>query len=136
MPESIAYEPKASDILFTIVAMMGEEAIKEGRDRVVFRAHNYEWQEIIRRFQLKYPLLNCFVFSDRGPELFSPVLDGALLVNLQRFDAGDWEVFVVKQQNLDYFNKEIKPRLTQDELRQAAQIAEEFRRIIPQVPER
>lgn len=132
MEHSIAYEPESANILLAILATMGEEAIrKQGRDRIVFKGHNREWHNVICHHlqRPKWPILDCFVFADNGPELFSPILDAALLVTLHRFDAGDWELFAVTRDDLEYFDKEIKPGLTPDDLRQIGEIATELKRI-------
>src|ERR1700686_4667204 len=50
---------------------------RSGRTRFAFRGHDFQLQEIFGELSRdgKFPILSGFVFSDSGPEPYSPVLN-------------------------------------------------------------
>ncbi len=75
---------------------------KTGKDRLAFRSHDYQLQEIFSdlRKTNKYPLLDAFVFSDSGPEPYSPALNESVsrlqLSGLIGRENPDYEVVFVQ----------------------------------------
>src|SRR5579864_4875497 len=50
---------------------------ESNENRFAFRGHDFELQQIFHKLEGtgQYPILKPFVFSDRGPEPYSPVLN-------------------------------------------------------------
>jgi hypothetical protein len=90
----------ARDIVVAIFTWASEEVERrEGRGgRCQFTAHNHELQKEINELRNtgRYGiLLTFFVFSDSGPEPFSPALEEVLPFSLHRYYTGSPETFIV-----------------------------------------
>src|SRR6266700_16520 len=66
-------------ILSAVLALAKQELVKNdpSKTRLAFRSHNFQFQEIFNELRQtdKYSLLDAFVFSDIGPEPYSPALN-------------------------------------------------------------
>lgn len=66
-------------ILSAVLALAKRELIKKdpSQKRLAFRGHDFQLQEIFSQLHEtgKYPILDTFVFSDSGPEPYSPALN-------------------------------------------------------------
>ncbi len=64
-------------ILAAVLTLAKQELEKTSHQkRLAFWSHDFQLQEIFNDFRKtgKYPILDAFVFSDSGPEPYSPAL--------------------------------------------------------------
>ncbi len=116
------------DVLTAIFAV----AKKTTADRLAFRGHDSALQGIFRdiKEKLDSPLLKDFVFSDSGPEPYSPALSEAIsrlqLCGLVGRENPDYEVVFLNRSAELYFEEELRNRLSAEELSHLDMIAQEF----------
>lgn len=105
---------------------------KTQRPRLAFRGHDSTLQEVFRGLAEKfnYPFLKSFVFSDSGPEPYSPVLSESIsrlqLSGLVGRENPDYEVLFVSPSAERYFEDVLKTRFSTEEVAQLQEVAEEF----------
>lgn len=127
-----------SDVLCVILVEMDRWAsVKNGGRKCVFRAHDYVFQRKFAKLQKEYDILNCFVFSDSGPEPYSTGLENAFTVLsvsgfLHRYDSGNPEPFAVSEATWEYYVHELLP-LDRETGRQSKEIAERLLKKIPAI---
>lgn len=122
-----------SDIIVAIFVAASTKT-EGGRDgRCVFLAHNSALQREFWALQKKYRrgVLVNFLFSDSGPDPFSPNLDDALLVSLSRYDSGNAEPFMISSPMRTGYLNDIHELFAPEELREISAIADEILRKIP-----
>jgi hypothetical protein len=101
-------------------------------DRLAFRSHDFQLQEIFDRLQKtkKYPILEAFVFSDSGPEPYSPTLSESVsrlqLSGLIGRENPDYEVVFLRPAADRFFDQVLKSEFNSDQLRHLAEVASEF----------
>jgi hypothetical protein len=120
-------------VLSAVLALAQEQLHrKTGKDRLAFRSHDYQLQKIFNdlRKTNKYPLLDAFVFSDSGPEPYSPALNESVsrlqLSGLIGRENPDYEVVFVRPATNKYFNEVLKNDLDPSEIDQLGKVASEF----------
>jgi hypothetical protein len=121
-------------VLSAVLVLAEKEFAKtnsEGR-RLAFRSHDYQLQEIFSdlRNTNKYSILDAFVFSDSGPEPYSPALSESVsrlqLSGLIGRENPDYRVVFV-QPAADRFYKEVLSKeFTQSDIKQLSDVASEF----------
>ena len=102
------------------------------RDRLAFRSHEFQLQEFFRKLQAtkKYPILSAFVFSDTGPEPYSPALSESVsrlqLSVLIGRENPDYEVVFLRGAADKFFDHVLKKEFDKDQLKQLSGVASEF----------
>ena len=101
-----------------------------GTKRLAFRSHDFELQEIFNDLRKTYRILDTFVFSDSGPEPYSPVLNESVsrlqLSGLIGRENPDYEVVFVRPAADRFFNEVLRRDLAQSDLEQLSHVASEF----------
>jgi len=116
------------DILSAILTLAWEES---EQDRFSFRAHGYKLQEIFYDLSQEHPLLQeFFVYSDTGPQPYSPALNEAITrLQFSGFlsrDCPDHEVMRVRPAAKEYFTAVLGKRLNQEGVDKLQLIARDF----------
>ncbi len=116
-------------ILAAVLTLAKQESKQR---RFAFQSYDFQLQEIFHDLQKakKYPLLDAFVFSDSGPEPYSPVLNESVsrlqLSGLIGRENPDYEV-VFLQDAADQFYKEVLSfEFGAPEIQQLTEIASQF----------
>jgi hypothetical protein len=108
------------------------EVTNQGCDRLAFRSHDFQLQEIFHdlRETGKYPILDSFVFSDSGPVPYSPALNESVsrlqLSGLIGRENPDYEVIFVRSAANRFFDDVLKKNLDPTEINQLEKVASEF----------
>ncbi len=107
-------------------------AKKKLNKRLAFRSHDYQIQEIFSDLtgSGKYPILDSFVFSDSGPEPFSPILNESVsrlqLSGLIGRENPDYEVVFLSSAAEEFYEKVLRGQLSPEEIEQLDEIAGQF----------
>lgn len=115
-------------VLSAVLALAKKKLSK----RLAFRSHDYQLQEIFSDLtgSGKYPVLNSFVFSDGGPEPFSPILNESVsrlqLSGLIGRENPDYEVVFLSSAAEEFYEKVLQQQLSPGEIGQLNEIAEQF----------
>ena len=113
---------------------------QRGEGRLAFRSHDYHLQEIFSELTKsgKYPMLSGFVFSDSGPEPYSPILSESVsrlqLSGLIGRENPDYEVVFLRPAAETFFDKILRPKLSQQDEVQLGEIAQAFLERVTVVP--
>jgi len=100
--------------------------------RLAFRGHDFELQEIFHELCQtgKYPLLNGFVFSDSGPEPYSPALSESVsrlqLSGLIGRENPDYEVVFLRGAADRFFQDVLERELGPDGTAELTAVASKF----------
>jgi hypothetical protein len=137
-PMATAAYPKHAELLpdDVLTALLALAKRKSGRDRLAFRGHDSDLQRFFRRLSTTCPspLLEPFVFSDTGPEPYSPVLNECLsrlqLSGLVGRENPDYEVVFLRPSAEAYFTHCLSNRLSEDQTEKLAQIADCFLKLV------
>ena len=109
---------------------------KSGRDRLAFRGHDSDLQKFFRDLSKTCGsrLLDPFVFSDSGPEPYSPVLNECLsrlqLSGLVGRENPDYEVVFLRPSAEAYFTESLSNRFSKDEMEGLERIADCFLKLV------
>jgi hypothetical protein len=121
------------DHVLSAVLALAEKQLSEqncGPKRLAFRSHDFQLQEIFNDLRKKYSILNAFVFSDSGPEPYSPILNESVsrlqLSGLIGRENPDYEVVFVRPAADRFFNEVLKKDLDSAEIEQLKKVASEF----------
>lgn len=121
-------------VLSAVLVLAEKEFVKKNSEnkRFAFRSHDYQLQEIFSdlRNTNKYSILDAFVFSDSGPEPYSPALNESVsrlqLSGLIGRENPDYKVVFV-QPAADRFYKEVLSKeFAQSDIKQLSDVASEF----------
>lgn len=110
-----------------------------GQRRFAFLSHDFQLQEIFNdlRRTNKYPILDAFVFSDSGPEPYSPALSESVsrlqLSGLIGRENPDYEVVFLRPAADRFFNDVLKSEF-ESQSGELAAIASEFLKRVKVVP--
>jgi hypothetical protein len=121
------------DVLAAILALAKQVSKQQ---RLVFRGHDSELQRVFRRLvrEYRHPLLEQFVFSDRGPEPFSPILSESIsrlqLSGLIGRENPDYEMLFLRPAAQDYFQRDLRRRFTDEEIRELKKVARRFWQLV------
>lgn len=98
--------------------------------RLAFRSHDFQLQEIFNDLRKTYSILNAFVFSDSGPEPYSPVLNESVsrlqLSGLIGRENPDYEVVFVRKAADRFFDEVLRQKLAPEEINQLDEVASRF----------
>lgn len=117
------------DILSAILVLAKR---KSGSPRLAFRGHDYMLQNVFYELtqQLEGELLKVFVYSDSGPEPYSPVLNDSVsrlqLSGLIGRGNPDYEVVFLNQSAEKYYDEVLKDLLEESQIAQLEKIADAF----------
>ncbi|MGH9404817.1 MAG: hypothetical protein ACRD3D_03145, partial [Terriglobia bacterium] len=115
------FDLRPDDILGAILAIAEEQNEKEGSKRFAFRGHDSDLQELFSELVQEFnePLMRRFVFSDKGPMPYSPILSDAVsklqLCGFVGRENPDYEILFVRPAAVNYFESVIKKRLSKDQ---------------------
>jgi hypothetical protein len=102
------------------------------RDRLAFRSHDFQLQGIFDELRKMgtYPILNAFVFSDEGPEAYSPALNESVsrlqLSGLIGRENPDYAVVFLRPAAERFFDEVLRIEFDENQLRQLTEIASQF----------
>lgn len=129
-----ATDMAADDVLTAVFALAREGS--NSQQQLTFRGHDSSLQRMFWKLKrtCRNRFLKPFVFSNRGPEPYSPVLSESISrLQLSGFvgrDNPDYEVMLVKPAAEDYFNRELRIHLSTEDVEELRRIARRFLRII------
>jgi hypothetical protein len=136
----VASESAASTdhILAAILALAKKES---GQQRLAFRGHDFELQQIFSDLtgSGRFPILRSFVFSDTGPDPYSPVLNESVcklqLSGLIGRENPDYEVLFLRPAAERFFDEVLVKQFTEEDRRQLAEIAAQFLQRVGPLPD-
>jgi hypothetical protein len=122
------------DHILGAVLVLAEKKYNEHGElnRLAFRGHDFELQQIFSdlRETGKYGILDAFVFSDSGPDPYSPVLNESVsrlqLSGLIGRENPDYEVVFVRPAAERFFNDVLTKELNSSQISQLTEVASEF----------
>jgi hypothetical protein len=117
-----------------LVLAKRQRAGKPGADttRFAFRSHDFNFQEIFNELRLtkSYPILETFVFSEVGPEPYSPALNESVsrlqLSGLIGRENPDYEVVFTRPAADRFFDEVLSGEFTPEEMKQLENVAARF----------
>ena len=121
------------DILTALLTLAKQ---KSGKERLAFRGHDSDLQRSFRNLSEKCGsrLLEPFVFSDSGPEPYSPVLHECLsrlqLSGLVGRENPDYEVVFLRPSAEAYFAEHLSRQFSQDEIEILGRTADCFLKLV------
>jgi len=121
------------DVLTAVFTLAKEDS---NARELTFRGHDSSLQRMFWKLTrtCRNRFLKPFVFSNRGPEPYSPVLSESISrLQLSGFvgrDNPDYEVMLVKPAAEDYFNRELRTHLTEKDLGELRRLAKRFLQLI------
>jgi hypothetical protein len=121
-------------VLSAVLVLAEKEFIEKNPDnkRLAFRSHDYQLQEIFSdlRNTNKYSILDAFVFSDSGPEPYSPALNESVsrlqLSGLIGRKNPDYKVVFVEPAADRFYKEVLSNEFAQSDLEQLSDVASEF----------
>ncbi len=118
------------DHILAAVLTLAKKESKE--DRYAFQSYDFQLQKVFNDLQKtgKYPLLDVFVFSDSGPEPYSPVLNESVsrlqLSGLIGRENPDYEVVFLQDAADQFYNEVLSFEFGAPEIDQLTEIASQF----------
>jgi hypothetical protein len=120
-------------ILAAVLALAKQELERTSqKGRLAFRSHDFQLQDVFDELRKmgKYSILNAFVFSDSGPEPYSPVLNESVsrlqLSGLIGRENPDYEVVFLRPAADRFFDDVLKSEFDPSQLQQLTEIASQF----------
>src|SRR5947208_11119595 len=120
-------------ILSAVLTLAKRELEKTSESqRLAFRSHDFQFQEIFNELRRsgKYQILDAFVFSDSGPEPYSPTLSESVsrlqLSGLIGRENPDYAVVFLRPAAEKFYDEILAQRLSPEDLTQLREIAAEF----------
>jgi hypothetical protein len=120
-------------ILSAVLTLAKRELEKTSQSqRLAFRSHDFQFQEIFNELRRsgKYQILDAFVFSDSGPEPYSPALSESVsrlqLSGLIGRENPDYAVVFLRPAADRFFEEVLRSEFDASQLQQMAEIASEF----------
>jgi len=121
-------------ILAAVLTLAKQELVRRDQNvqRLDFRSHDFQLQEIFNDLQRTgaYPILNAFVFSDSGPEPYSPALSESVsrlqLSGLIGRENPDYEVVFLRPAADQFYDEVLSFEFGAPEIRQLTEIASQF----------
>ena len=121
-------------VLSAVLALAKRELVSQdkNRTRLAFRSHDFQLQEIFSELGKtgKYPVLESFVFSDSGPEPYSPALNESVsrlqLSGLIGRENPDYEVVFLRPAADRFFDDVLKLEFDDSQMKQLAEVASLF----------
>lgn len=116
-------------ILAAVLTLAKKESKQE---RFAFQSYDFQLQQVFNDLQKtgKYPLLDAFVFSDSGPEPYSPVLNESVsrlqLSGLIGRENPDYEVVFLQDAADRFYDEVLSFEFGAPEIQQLTEIASQF----------
>jgi len=116
-------------ILAAVLTLAKKESKQE---RFAFQSYDFQLQQVFNDLQKtgKYPLLDAFVFSDSGPEPYSPVLNESVsrlqLSGLIGRENPDYEVVFLQDAADRFYDEVLRFEFGAPEIQQLTEIASQF----------
>ena len=106
-------------------------AKKETRKpRLAFRSHDFHLQQIFKELSAEHKLLGPFVFSDSGPEPYSPALSESVsrlqLSGLIGRENPDYEVVFLREAADRFYDNVLSKEFDEGEIQQLTAVAKEL----------
>jgi len=123
------------DHILSAVLALAEQQLREkdqSQKRLAFRSHDFQLQELFNSLRQtgKYPMLNAFVFSDSGPEPYSPALNESVsrlqLSGLIGRENPDYEVVFLRPAAERFFNEVLASEFDESQRKELTEIASQF----------
>jgi len=133
----VSQSPVLADHILSAILTLAKR--QSQRSRFAFRGHDFQLQQIFSDLQQtgKYPILRSFVFSDSGPEPYSPILNESVsrlqLSGLIGRENPDYAVVFLKPAAERFFDDVLVTQLRQEDQKQLEEIATEFLKRIKSV---
>jgi hypothetical protein len=128
--------PVLPDHILGAVLFLAQKQLLEKdstRKRLEFRVYDFKLQDIFKTLQKTHPILNAFVFTDHGPEPYSPALEESVsrlqLSGLIGRENPDYEVVFV-QQTAGRFYEQVLHKELADNLADLTNVASQFLEMI------
>ena len=129
-----AHSAILSDHILSAILVLAkrENARSSEIQRLAFPCHDFQLQEIFHDLHQtgKYPILASFVFSDTGPEPFSPALNESLsrlqLSGLIGRENPDYEVIFLRTAADSFFDDVLDSEFDPGQKEQLTEIASKF----------
>jgi hypothetical protein len=130
------------DHILAAVLTLAKRPLEETsqQKRLAFWSYDFQLQKIFNDFRKtgKYPILDAFVFSDSGPEPYSPALSESVsrlqLSGLIGRENPDYEVVFLRPAADRFFDDALKSEFGQSQVGQLTDIASEFLNRVKVVP--
>ena len=121
-------------ILSAVLTLAKRELEKRdpNQKRLAFRSHNFQFQEIFNELRQsdKYPILDAFVFSEIGPDPYSPALNESVsrlqLSGLIGRENPDYEVVFLRPAADQFFTEVLSSEFDEPQIQQLTEIASQF----------
>lgn len=135
-----ATELRPDDVLGAILAIASEQGAEGAHRRFAFRGHDSDLQalffDLVREF--RDPLTDRFIFSEKGPLPYSPILSDAIsklqLCGFIGRENPDYEILSVKPAAVEYFNTVLRDNLSPRQLHVLKEVAGKFKNKVTRVP--
>ena len=127
--------PILPDHVLSAVLVLAEKLLEEKAsksERLAFRSHDFQLQKIFNDLRKtgQYPILDTFVFSDDGPDLYSPILNESVsrlqLSGLIGRENPDYAVVFLRPAADRFFNEVLQKELEPSEIQQLTEVASKF----------
>lgn len=127
--------PNLPDHILAAVLTLAKRELEKtaGKKRLAFRSHDFQLQEIFSDLQRakKYSILDAFVFSDSGPDPYSPALSESVsrlqLSGLIGRENPDYEVVFLRPAADKFYDEVLRSEFAApDAQRQLSEIASQF----------
>jgi hypothetical protein len=133
---SITQSALLPDHVLAAVLTLAKQQSQESR--FAFRSHDFQLQGIFGELGRKFAILSPFVFSDSGPEPYSPALSESVsrlqLSGLIGRENPDYEIVFLRDAADKFFDLVLKNEFDEKQLQQLNEIASEFLKRIEMVP--
>lgn len=122
------------DDVLTAVFELARQSSKQ--EQLSFRGHDSRLQRLFWELAQKSRsrFLEPFVFSDTGPEPYSPVLSESIsrlqLSGFMGRGNPDYDDLFLKPAAKQYFDRELSRRLSEDDIKELRRVADQFLRLV------
>ncbi len=112
--------------------LVNAQRLHGSSNRLRFRGYDFKLQQIFHELSScpDFPLLSAFVFSDSGPEPYSPILNDSVstlqLGGLLGRQNPDYEILFLNPSAEAFFDEVLAKELSTDQKAQLEKIAEAF----------
>lgn len=121
-------------ILSAVLALAEQTLLQKDstKKRLAFRSHDFQLQEIFNQLREtgNYPILEAFVFSEGGPEPYSPTLNESVsrlqLSGLIGRENPDYEVVFLRPSASRFYKEVLISEFDEAQRQQLADIAVQF----------
>jgi hypothetical protein len=116
------------DHILAAVLTLAKRERKE--KRFAFRSYDFQLQGIFNELRKRYSILDAYVFSDSGPEPYSPVLDESVsrlqLSGLIGRENPNYEVVFLQDAADKFYDEVLSREFNESQQKQLREIASEF----------